>query len=68
MNHTAYDAWIAGQLEPTSIIRTGNAKRHKPAFVEAWEAMEIMKAQMGDAEYQERLKQDEVDKQRNYED
>jgi len=67
MNHTAYDAWIAGQLEPTSIIRTGNAKRHKPAFVEAWEAIAVMRSQMGEEEYQRRLNQDEADQQRYYE-
>ena len=65
---TAYDAWISGQLEPNSVIITGNNKRHPPAFAQAWEANDAMLAAMGNDEYQERLKQDEVDKQRYYED
>ena len=65
---TAYDAWIAGQLEPNSVIITGNNKRHPPAFAQAWAANDAMLASMGAEEYQERLKQDEVDKQRYYED
>jgi len=68
MNEEAYEAYENRKLEPDSVIITGNAKRHPPAFAQAWAANDAMLAAMGNDEYNRRLLEDEADRQRYYED
>ncbi len=58
MNNTNYTAWIHQQLEPSEVLRTGNAKRITPVWVEKNKAIDAMIESMGIEEYKRRVAED----------
>ncbi len=61
----AYEHHIFNQLEPDSVLRTGNAKRYKPVWAEKNELMDKMRKQ--DPEGFARMIEEEHCKQLNEE-
>ena len=58
MNQSQYAAWIHQQLEPTEVLRTGNAKRITPLWVEKNKAIDAMIEKIGIEEYKRRVAED----------
>lgn len=61
-----YDNWILSQQEPEMIVK-GNAKRFgeiKPAFKEQWDAMDKLRAELGEEKFREMMAEDAKDRNR----
>lgn len=62
----SHEYHIHQQLEPDDILRTGNAKRHTPAWVQKGKDAQRMRAILGDEEYERRCREFEQWKRDNY--
>lgn len=54
---TSEQVYIHRQLEPDEVLRTGNAKRHKPLWCEIADAEAEWRNALGEEEYKERIKE-----------